>query len=251
MTPAFAQSPGCSACCRSLRSPRAWRRIRDRSGCPDAGEYPCGAAMKVSPAKAESLLTALKERPESEYGEILKWYLCTGFGTHFNDWIVFIGKNGQVRQALVVEGEFKRGNLVRGGQALFAIVFSDTTLQFKKKPGRRRRGRTRAKSPRNPPRRTSPGLRSGARWSRCSARCRALFSPPAERTVTGARGLGTRWCCPAPRCNTLGSRRSPPCSRASARTFWATSARPRWCPIPRRRLPCWMSSAATGPRATG
>ena len=120
---------------------------QDLSGCPEAGEYPCGAAMKVSPAKAESLLTALKQRPEQEYGDILKRYLGESYGKHFNDWILFLGKDGTVKQALIVEGAFNRGNLVRGGQTLFTIVFSDTTLQFKSRPGQLAGGDTPAKSP--------------------------------------------------------------------------------------------------------
>src|SRR5262245_10233355 len=67
------------------------------NGCPGATEYPCGAAMKVTPDAAATLIRKLNSSPEAEYGDILKEYLGKSYGRHFNDWIVYIGKNHQVK----------------------------------------------------------------------------------------------------------------------------------------------------------
>src|SRR6266511_654975 len=111
----------------SGRSVRA--QTSELDGCPAAVDYPCGAVAKVSRAKADTLLRALYHDSTSTYQAILKSYLGPVYGSHFIDWIVFIGKNNTIKQALIVDSSFRKGNLVRGRQALFAVVFSDTPLK--------------------------------------------------------------------------------------------------------------------------
>jgi hypothetical protein len=106
------------------------------AGCPKAGGYACGAAMKVSRQKADSLLDSLRLLDPSKYQAILERYLGNSYGPEFNDWVVYIGKNGTVKQALIAEGAFLEGTLIRGGQTFFAVVFSDTNLAVKKDPAR-------------------------------------------------------------------------------------------------------------------
>jgi hypothetical protein len=103
-------------------------------GCPAATDYPCGAVAKVSRATVGSLLNALYHDSTSTYQSILKKYLGPVYGPHFIDWVVFIGKNNTIKQALIVDSTFQKGNLVRGRQALFAVVLSDTPLKLKKDP---------------------------------------------------------------------------------------------------------------------
>jgi hypothetical protein len=102
--------------------------------CPEAADYPCGAVAKVSKDTAQALLDSLRHASSSTYQAILKRYLGPIYSPHLMDWVVFIGKNGTIKQALIVDSTFQRGNLVRGGQAIFAVVFSDTRLKLTKDP---------------------------------------------------------------------------------------------------------------------